>query len=89
MDKCIDSLDKAAIFSTLEEDDSEYWQVEIDKADYDESAFTSHHRLYRFIRMPFGLRIATGTYQRTMEVKLFVVKWQIALVDLDDIVIFS
>ena len=88
MDECMDSLGTAKTFSTLDAN-SGYWQVEIDPKDRDKTAFTSHHGLYRFIRMPFGLKNAPATFQRAIDVILSSVKWQFALVYLDDIVIFS
>lgn len=41
------------------------------------------------LSMPFGLREARGTFQRSMDVVLLTVKWQFALDYLDNIVIFS
>lgn len=38
--------------------------------------------------MPLGLEIASGTTQRAMDIILSSVKWQCALVYLNDIVIF-
>lgn len=39
--------------------------------------------------MPFGLRNALGTFQRTLDVILSSIKWQFALVYLDYIVVFN
>lgn len=39
--------------------------------------------------MHFSLSNAPDTFHRTMDVTLFSVKWQRALVDLDDVVVFS
>lgn len=88
MDECIDSLGKAAVVSTLNAN-SGYWQVEVDEANKDRNGFTLPHRNYRFIRMQFELGNALGTFQRTIYVKLLTVKWQFALVNLDDMVVFS
>jgi Reverse transcriptase (RNA-dependent DNA polymerase) len=55
----------------------------------DKTAFTSHHGLYRFTRLPFGLRNAPGSFQRTVEIILAGVKWKTCLVYLDDIIVFS
>ena len=88
MDECIDSLGDAGIFSTLDAN-SGYWQVEIHPEDKDKSAFSSHFGLFRFTRMPFGLRNAPATFQRVMDVILSSVRWQFALVYLDDVIIFS
>lgn len=46
---------------------------------------TSHHGLFRFTRIPFGLEIASRTLQRAMEVTLRNVKRQFVLVHLYDI----
>lgn len=88
MDKCIDFPGKAAIFSPLDAN-SGYCKIEIEEADRDETAFTSHHGLYQFIRMPFELRNAPDTFQRTMGVILSTLLWKCAIIYLDDIVIFS
>ena len=53
MDECIDYLGKATIFTTLD-CMSGYWQVDIAEEDRDKTTFTSHHGVYRFLRMPFG-----------------------------------
>lgn len=45
MDKCIDSVGDAAVSSTLDAN-GEYWKIEIDDADCDETVFASHHGLY-------------------------------------------
>lgn len=51
MDESIDSLEEAAVFSSLEAT-SGYRHIEIDEPDRDKIECTSHHGLYRFIRMP-------------------------------------
>lgn len=88
MDECIDSLADATIFTTLDAN-SGHWQIEIREEDKDKTTFTSHHGLFRFTRMPFGLKNAPGTFQRVIDVILSQVKWQYALVYLDDVIIFS
>lgn len=88
MDECIDSLGQATIFTTLDAN-SGYWQIEIDDDGRDKTSFTSHHGLFRFKRMPFGLKNAPGTSQRVVDVILATVKWQFALVYLDDVIVFS
>lgn len=88
MDKCIASLGNTTIFQ-LWTQNSGYWHVEIVQQNRCKTAFTSHHRLFRFTLMPFGLNNPSGTFQRTMNVLLTKVKLQSALVYLNDIVIFS
>lgn len=87
MDQCIDSLGEATVFSTLNAN-SGYWQVEIEEHYRNKTPFPSHHNLCSFVRMPFGLKNAPGTFQQTMDVIVACVNWQFALVYLEDIVIF-
>lgn len=56
MDEFIDSLGKAAVFSTLDAN-SDYWQVNVVEVHRDKKAFSSHQGLYRFLRMAFGLKM--------------------------------
>ena len=88
MDECIDSLGDATVFTTLD-CNSGYWQVEVDEPDRDKTTFTSHMGLFRFIRMPFGLKNAPATFQRAVDIVLSRVKWQYALVYLDDVIVYS
>lgn len=87
-DECINSLCKAAVRSTLDAY-SGYWQTETEDKDMGKTAFSLHHKLYQVVAMPFGLCNAHGTFQRTMDVSLFSVKRQSALVYLDEIVTLS
>lgn len=74
MNDCIDSFGEAAAVSTSDPN-SRYWQAEVEEIDRDKISFTSHHGLYRFVPKPFGLEIASGTFQRAMDVILFPVRW--------------
>lgn len=82
------TLGQTTVFSTLDAS-SGYWQAGIDDVDKEKNAFTSHHGLYRFVHMPFGLHNAPRTIPPTMNLILSSVKWQFALVYLDDIVVVS
>lgn len=64
-----DSLDEAAVFSTLNAS-SDYWQVEINKTDPEKKAVKSHFGLCQFIRMNFELEHDPVTFQRAMNVIL-------------------
>ena len=88
MEECIDSLGDATIFSTLD-CNSGYWQIPVHPDDRAKTTFTSHEGLYRFLRMPFGLRNAPATFQRFVDITLAGLTWKICLVYLDDIIIFS
>lgn len=61
----------------------------MDERSKDLTTFTSHFGLFRFLRMPFGLKNAPATFQRVMNIILSSVHWQFALVYLDDVIVFS
>ena len=88
MDECIDSLGDATVFTTLD-CHSGYWPLEIAEEDRDKTTFASHCGLYRFLRMPFGFKNSPATFQRAVDIILSRVKWETALVYLDDVIIYS
>lgn len=67
IDERIDFFKKAAVFFILDAS-SEYWQVEVEQTVRDKAAFKSHHGLYRFMRLPFGLKNVPGMFPRAMGV---------------------
>ena len=88
MDECIDSLGEATVFTTLD-CNSGYWQIPLSEEEKDKTTFTSDMGLYRFLRIPFGLKNAPATFQRAVNIILSRVKWQYALVYIDDVIIYS
>ena len=88
VDDCLDSLGEARYFTTLDANCG-YWQIDVNEADREKTAFTSHKGLYQFKRMPFGLMTAPATFQRAIDIVLSSVRFQCALTYLDDIVIYS
>lgn len=68
---------------------SGYWQGEVNKIDQDKTKFMSDHGLYGFFQMPLGLHNASETSLRAIYVIQSAVEWQLALLYLDGIVIFS
>ena len=88
IDECIDSLSNATVSTTLDYN-SGYWQVEVAEEDRDKTTFTSHCGLHRFLRMPFGLKNAPATFERTVDIILSRVKWETAMVYLDDVIVYS
>jgi Reverse transcriptase (RNA-dependent DNA polymerase) len=78
MDEHIDSVGDAAVFTTLD-CNSGYWQITVHPEDRDKTTFTSHYGIYRFLRLPFGLRNAPATFQRAIDTILSGVKWKTCL----------
>ena len=87
-DDILDTLGGSQYFSTLDLS-SGYWQIELDPATRDKSAFTSHCGLYEFTRMPFGLCNAPATFQRLMQVVLSGLGGKFCFVYIDDILVCS
>lgn len=86
MDECIHSLIELTVFSTLDAN-SRYSKIEMDHNDINKKNSTLHHGLCQFARMIFGPCNAPGTFQRSIVVIHFSLKWHLALLDLEDIVI--
>ncbi|GFW51087.1 retrovirus-related Pol polyprotein from transposon 17.6 [Trichonephila clavipes] len=68
---------------------SGFWQIEIDEADREKTAFITPEGLYEFKVMPFGLCNAPATFERMMDNLLRHFKWTMCLCYLDDIIVFS
>ena len=85
---CLDALGSATYFSTFDLR-SGYYQVGMDEADRDKTSFVTRRGTFRFTAMPFGLCNAPGTFQRVMDVAMAGLNYEICLVYLDDIVLFS
>lgn len=84
----LEALGGAKFFSSMDLI-SGYWQVEMDPASREKTAFTTHAGLYEFTTMPFRLCNTPGTFQRLMECVLRGLTWQIALIYLDDVLVYS
>jgi hypothetical protein len=68
---------------------SGFWQIPMNPADIEKTAFTSPLGLYEWKFMPFGLMNAPATFQAVMEKVLAPVLWKTCVVYIDDLVIFS
>ena len=44
-----------------------YWQIPMRPADIPKTAFITHHGLYEWLVMPFGLKTASNSFQRVMD----------------------
>ncbi len=88
IDDTLDALRGSQYFSTLDLY-SGYWQVKMDPADIDKTAFSTRQGLFRFTVMPFGLCNAPATYERLMELVLSGLNWKICLIYLDDVIVYG
>jgi len=88
IDTCLDTLSGAVWYSTFDLR-SGFHQVTIRPEDANKTTFVCHKGTYRFPRMPFGLCNAPATFQRLMDTVLAGLNFDICLVYLDDIILFS
>ena len=88
IDESIDYLAGAKYFCTLDLA-AGYWQVPLDDEAKLKSAFVVPGGLFEFQVMPFGLCNAPSTFQRLMETVLAGLQWKIALIYLDDVIVFG
>ena len=68
---------------------SGYWQIEMDEQSREKTAFITHAGLFEFNVMAFGLCNAPSCFQRLMECVLRGLNWRIALIYLDDVLVYS
>ena len=66
-----------------------YWQIPMTESDKDKTSFITSDGLYRFNVMAFGLINAPATFQRYMDAVLAGLKWNILLVYIDDVLVYS
>jgi hypothetical protein len=88
IDDTLESLEGAKYFTAFDLA-SGYWQVPMDPESKKKTAFITHEGLYEFNVMPFGLVNAPATFQRMMNHIISNLRWQSAMVYLDDIIIYS
>ena len=75
MDDCLDYLEDAQFFSTLE-CNAGYWQIPLAEEGKPKTAFICHCVTYQCTRLPFRLRNAPATFQRAIDMILSGFKWQ-------------
>lgn len=86
IDDTLDLLAGARYFTTLDLA-AGYWQVKMDPASQEKTAFTTYAGLFEFKKMPFGLVNAPPTFQRLMEAVLAGLTRHGCLVYLDDVLV--
>lgn len=88
VDKSLDALGKAWLFSTLNLT-SGYFQVVMNEVDRVKTAVTTPFGLFEWSRMPFGLCNAPVTFQQLMGVVFGDLTFEVLLIYLEDIIVFS
>ena len=84
----IDSLDGNCYFSNIDLT-SGYFQMALDEESQNVTAFVTPMGLYKWKRIPIGLASAPGAFQNLMELIMSGLSYEVALVYLDDIIIFG
>lgn len=87
-DVIFDNLGGFQYFSSLDAAKG-FHQVNVDEADRWKTAFVTHSGLYEYRKMPFGLKCAPAVFQRFMDKLLGSMRWENALVYIDDVILFS
>src|SRR3989441_7145838 len=85
---CLDTLGPANLFSTFDLR-SGYHQIAMEEADKEKTAFLTRRGLFQYTAMSFGLTNAPATFQRLMDVVMAGLNFEVCLVYLDDIILFS
>ncbi|XP_055957860.1 retrovirus-related Pol polyprotein from transposon opus isoform X1 [Patella vulgata] len=89
IEEMLDNLAGSKYFSVVDMK-SGYHQVSIEDSDIPKTAFTvGPLGFYEYVRLPFGLTNAPGTYQRLMQDCLGDLNWKICAIFIDDLIIFS
>src|SRR5207244_8943251 len=88
IETCVDTLGGAKLFSTFDLRGS-YHQVQMDPADADKTSFVTRRGTFKFKILPFGLCNVGATFQRVMDVTMSGLNFEVCLVYLDDIILFS
>ncbi len=88
VDESLDALDNAKLFSTLDLT-AGYFQVNVSEKDREKTAVTTPFGLFEWTRMLFGLCNVPATFQRLLGVVLGDLAFDVLLVYLDDVIIFS
>ncbi|HSN23183.1 MAG TPA: reverse transcriptase family protein, partial [Methylomicrobium sp.] len=88
IESCLESLGGAKYFSTLDLR-AGYWQTALDPRDADKTAFITRSGQYRFTVLSMGLANAPSQFQRLMDLVMAGLLWNVCLVYLDDIIVYS
>ena len=85
---CLDAMPGAQWFSTFDLRSS-YHQVAMKPDDADKTAFICREGQFKFTAMPFGLWNAGATFQRSSDMIMTGLAYEVCFVYLDDAIVFS
>ncbi|KAE8227823.1 hypothetical protein CF326_g7266 [Tilletia indica] len=85
-DSIFNSLAGKKIYSSLDAIRG-YHQLPVREQDRWKTAFTCHRGLFQYKTVPFGLRNAPAVFQRLMDSLLGELRWRVAVVYIDDVVV--
>ena len=88
IDDCLDCLSGATWFSTMDLR-SGYHQIAMDERDREKTTFTTRRGTFSFNVMPFGLCNTPATFQRLMDCTMRGLNYEMCLIYLDYIIVFS
>ena len=86
--ECIDALAGCDYFSCLDMANG-YYQLKMDDADKDKTAFVTKYGMFLYNRMPFGLCNAPATFSRALALVLRGLSWSCVVSFLDDLIILG
>ncbi|KAE8236863.1 hypothetical protein A4X13_0g9002, partial [Tilletia indica] len=85
-DSIFNSLAGKRVYSSLDAIRG-YHQLEVRERDRWKTAFTCHRGLFQYKTVPFGLRNAPAVFQRLMDSLLGELRWKVAVIYIDDVVV--
>ncbi|KAE8217699.1 hypothetical protein CF319_g8269 [Tilletia indica] len=85
-DAIFNSLTGKRVYSSLDAIRG-YHQLPVREEDRWKTAFTCHRGLFQYKTVPFGLRNAPAVFQRLMDSLLGELRWKVAVVYIDDVVV--
>ncbi|MEZ4720247.1 MAG: RNase H-like domain-containing protein [Flavobacteriales bacterium] len=88
IDECLDALSGAKYYSTFDLR-SGFFQIKLNENSSEKTCFITRKGSYSFKRLPQGLCNSSSSFQRVMNVVMRGLNYNICLIYLDDIIIFS
>ena len=68
---------------------SGYWQIMLPKQDHPKTAFNTHLGLFQFLRLPFGLKTASSTFQHILNTIFSDFLYNFLVIYVDDVISWS